>query len=173
MASPNGPQPGSQQDDQTINNKKKCFRSNYRSLIEALPIDELIPSLYQESIITSELKDKIEAQQTHEERARVFLEEAIQRGLDVGYTKSFDQLIEVMSKSDNVTAQYLAQKLKCCCKCAKCGADISPENGTCVCSVVCKWVPDRTVYPVLIIWGAICLKITVFKLQPQIYKHCY
>ncbi|XP_065911522.1 uncharacterized protein [Dysidea avara] len=128
MASPNGPQPGSQQDDQTINNKKKCFRSNYRSLIEALPIDELIPSLYQESIITSELKDKIEAQQTHEERARVFLEEAIQRGLDVGYTKSFDQLIEVMSKSDNVTAQYLAQKLKCCCKCAKCGADISPEN---------------------------------------------
>jgi len=52
----------------------------------------------------------------------VFLEEAIERELDTGYTCSFDKLLEVMSNSDNMNAQYLAKSY------CKCGADISLDN---------------------------------------------
>ena len=88
------------------------FKEFYPKLLGVLPIDCLIPQLYSKQLLSSNHKDRLQALTTKKERAKYFLDEVIEPGLQVGYMDQFDEMLAIMMKSDDPLVKFLANEIK-------------------------------------------------------------
>ena len=63
-------------------------------------------------MLSSSHKDRLQALATKKERAKYFLDEVIEPGLQVGYMDQFDEMLAVMVKSDDPLVKFLANEIK-------------------------------------------------------------
>ena len=93
----------------------KVLKKYFADLCIALPIDDLLPRLVSENIITIVLKKAIIAKGTQSARTEHFLEESIIRSLEVGCADSFYKLLKMMKDSSvsGSSCGQLADRIIC------------------------------------------------------------
>ena len=88
------------------------FQKFYAELIEVLLIDDLLPEFVSCDLLSGGQKAVIESRNTRKEKTEYFLDEAIKRGLDVGYVEPFIEMVAIMEKSDDRITREFAKKIK-------------------------------------------------------------
>ena len=84
----------------------------YEKICKALPIDDLLPELVTQRVITIDDKTKIAAAgKTESERTQYLLDHYIGRALSVGDPNYFHILLDVMSHSPKCT--FLTDAIQC------------------------------------------------------------
>ena len=90
---------------------KDIFKEFYPQLLEILPVDCLINQFFSKQLLSSAHKSNLQDISTNRGRAKYFLDEVIQPGVNIGYYKQFDEMLAVMEKSDNPPVKFLADKM--------------------------------------------------------------
>ena len=90
---------------------KDVFKGFYPKLLEILPVDWLTPQLYSKELLSSAHKDKLDALPAYKQRAKCFLDEVIEPGLKIGYMDQFDEMLAIMTKSDDPAVKFLANEI--------------------------------------------------------------
>ena len=92
----------------------EVFTEFYDELVAILPMDDsrFVAKLFTHKLLPGNLKQRIEAKQTVEDKATYFLDHAIEPGVSVDNSESFCKLLELMGKSGNITLKTLADKIK-------------------------------------------------------------
>ena len=84
----------------------------YEKICSMLPIDEILPKLVAENVITVSQKVKISDNgKTESERSQYLLDHYIGRPLSVGDSSFFNKLLDIMSTSSK--CNYLTDEIKC------------------------------------------------------------
>ena len=71
----------------------------YKDLCNVLPVDDLLPVLVTQQVITIKNKDLIMTGKTNDERTQCLLDHFISKSLSVGDTTTFYKLLEAMKTS--------------------------------------------------------------------------
>ena len=71
----------------------------YKDLCNVLPVDDLLPVLVTQQVITIKNKDLIMSGKTNDERTQCLLDHFISKSLSVGDTTTFYKLLEAMKTS--------------------------------------------------------------------------
>ena len=95
-----------------VEKTKVIFHKFYAELIKALPISDLLPEFVANNLLSGGQKAVVESRNTRKEKTEYFLDEAINRGLDVGCVEPFDTMIAVMENCDDFITRSLARKIK-------------------------------------------------------------
>ena len=93
---------------------REVFIEFYDELMATLPMDDsrFVAKLFTHKLFPGNLKQRIEAKQTVEDKAMYFLDHGIEPGVSVENSESFSKLLELMGKSGNITLKTLANKIK-------------------------------------------------------------
>ena len=93
---------------------REVFKRFYPKLIGALPLDDnLFTSiLYSHGLLTEDLKERVKAEKTPNDKATCFLDRTISRDISIGHFNSFEELLEIMQESDHGTLKTLAKQIK-------------------------------------------------------------
>ena len=97
-----------------MNTKQKInvVKGSYSTLVQTLPINEIINPLYQEDVLTTTALKEIRALPLSQSKTMYLLDNFILRSLRVGLDDYFDKLVEVLIKSESKTSQELGKQLK-------------------------------------------------------------
>ena len=89
------------------------FKKFYSRATKVLPmiINDLVTKLYSDKLLSGNHKDCIDALATGKEKTKYFLDEVIRPGLEINYTKLFDEMLRVMESSDDPTVNYLVNEI--------------------------------------------------------------
>ena len=90
---------------------KDIFKEFYPKLLKILPVDCIINHLYSKKLLSSDHKGKLQDMSTNRERTKYFLDEVIERGLDVDCTTQFDEMLAVMVNSDDPPVKFVANEM--------------------------------------------------------------
>ena len=93
-------------------NPKNVFKEFYLKLLEVLPTGHLISQFYSRNLLSDVHKCKLDALTNEKERAEYFLDKVIKPGLQIDYTKQFDEMLLIMQSSDDPPVKYLADEVK-------------------------------------------------------------
>jgi len=77
------------------------FEKYYKQLVKALPMDSMYPTLFSKGLLRGGLAEKLEAEKTDIDKARVFLN-SLSGGLRIGGTETFDLFLEAMAEYEMV-----------------------------------------------------------------------
>ena len=89
------------------------FKKFYLELTKVLPmiINSLVTKLYSDKLLSGDQKSSIDSLATSKEKTVYFLDEVIKPGLEISYTKLFDEMLRVMKSSDDPTVNYLVNEI--------------------------------------------------------------
>jgi len=92
------------------------FKQFYSELTKVLPmiINDLVTKLYSDKLLSGNHKDRIDSLPTDKEKTEYFLDKVIKPGLDIKYTKIFDEMLKVMKTGDDPTVNYLVDEIQKC-----------------------------------------------------------
>ena len=90
------------------------FKNFYSKLTKVVPmvINDLVTVLYSDKLLSSNHKDCIDSLATGKEKTEYLLGKVIKPGLEINYTKLFDEMLRVMESSDDPTVNYLVNEIK-------------------------------------------------------------
>ena len=89
------------------------FKKFYSELTKVLPmiINDLVTKLYSDKLLSGNHKDCIDSLTTGKEKTEYLLDKVIKPGLEINYTKLFDEMLRVMESSDDPTVNYLVNEI--------------------------------------------------------------
>ena len=89
------------------------FKKFYSKLTKVLPmiINSLVTKLYSDKLLSGDQKSSIDSLASSKEKTVYFLDEVIKPGLEIHYTKLFDEMLRVMESSDDPTVNYLVNEI--------------------------------------------------------------
>ena len=90
------------------------FKNFYSELTKVLPmiINNLVTKLYSTGLLSGDHKSRIESLSTDKEKTEYFLDKVIKPGLEIKYTKQFDEMLRVMRSSDDCAIIYLVDEIQ-------------------------------------------------------------
>ena len=80
-------------------------------LSKSCPVNNLIPSLYANRVITDDDKKIMEIKPLEKDRVMYLLDEVLMRSLKSDYGKKYNGFLEVLQESDDPLAKELTKKL--------------------------------------------------------------
>ena len=94
-------------------NTLDVFKKFYRDVTKVLPmiINDLVTKLYSDKLLSGNHKDCIDSLATGKEKTEYLLDKVIKPGLEINYTKLFDEMLRVMESSDDPTVNYLVNEI--------------------------------------------------------------
>ena len=92
--------------------EKDAFKEYYVNLLEVLPMNLLGSTLYSKKLLSEDHKKRIDHLSTQKQKAQYLLDHVVNPGLNVGYTKLFAEMIEIMESSDDPVVKHVAEKIK-------------------------------------------------------------
>ena len=92
----------------------EVFKKFYLELTKVLPmiINNLVTKLYSDKLLSGDHKGRVDSLPTDEEKTEYFLNKVIKPGLEIKYTKLFDEMLEVMTTSDDSMINYLVDEIQ-------------------------------------------------------------
>ena len=92
---------------------KEAFKEYNPKLVRSLPLKDthFIAELTKQNLFYGNLKDEVKAASTQSDAAARFLDEAIERPLNIGNREPFDKLLLIMEKFGS-TLNTLAREIK-------------------------------------------------------------
>ena len=76
-------------------------------------INNLVTTLYSKELLSGDHKSRIESLLTDKEKTEYFLpDRVIKPGLEIKYTKQFDEMLRVMRTSDDSAVNYLVDEMQ-------------------------------------------------------------
>ena len=91
------------------------FKKFYSSLQEILPVDVLTAQFFAKGLLSNAHKDKLDglsaARVINKEKTKYFLDEIIAPGLKIGYMQQFDEMLVIMTNSDEPPVKFLASEI--------------------------------------------------------------
>ena len=90
------------------------FKKFYSKLTKVLPmiINNLVTTLYSDKLLSGDHKECIDSLSTTKEKTEYFLDKVIKPGLEIKYTKQFDEMLRVMRTSDDPAVNYLVDEIQ-------------------------------------------------------------
>ena len=92
-----------------------AFKKFYPSLQEILPVDVLTTQFFAKGLLSNAHKEKLDGLSTakaiNREKAKYFLDEVIAPGLKIGYMQQFDEMLKIMTNSDEPPVKFLASEI--------------------------------------------------------------
>ena len=90
------------------------FKKFYSELTKVLPmiINNLVTKLYSSELLSGDHKGYINSLLTTKEKTEYFLDKVIKPGLEIKYTKQFDEMLRVMKTSDDCAVIYLVGEIQ-------------------------------------------------------------
>ena len=74
-------------------------------------INDVVTRLYSDKLLSGNHKDCIDSLATSKEKTEYLLDKVIKPGIEINYTKLFDEMLRVMESSDDPTANYLVDEV--------------------------------------------------------------
>ena len=95
-------------------NAMDVFKKFYSELTKVLPmiINILVTTFYCSKLLSGDHKSRIDSLPTDREKAEYFLNEVIKPGLEIKYTEQFDEMLKVMTNSDDPAVKYLVDEMQ-------------------------------------------------------------
>ena len=92
---------------------KKVYRDYYSLLVQTLPMEDAIfvSLLYTKNLFSGDLRDQVTSKNTCAEKAKHFLDNAIEKSLCLTFSLLLDAMIEHNSIYTNNLAEQIKQKL--------------------------------------------------------------
>ena len=91
------------------------FKKFYPSLLEILPVDVLATQFFAKGLLSNAHKEKLDGLSTarviNKQKAKYFLDEVIAPGLKIGYMQQFDEMLMIMTNSDEPPVKFLASEI--------------------------------------------------------------
>ena len=91
------------------------FKKYYPKLLEVLPVDVLTTQFFAKRLLSNAHKEKLDGLSTarviNKEKAKYFLDEVIAPGLKIGYMQQFDEMLMIMTNSDEPPVKFLATEI--------------------------------------------------------------
>ena len=87
------------------------YKKFYPSLQEILPVDVLSTQFFAKGLLSNTRKEKLDGLATDKEKAKFFLNEVIAPGLKIGYMQQFDEMLVIMTNSDEPPVKFLASEI--------------------------------------------------------------
>ena len=100
------------------NTIKSVFKEFYPKLLVILPVDCVINHLFSKKLLSIAHKRKLKEIPIASDRAKYFLDEVIGRGLEVDYMPQFDEMLLVMTNSDDPPVKFVADEMMKSCRVA-------------------------------------------------------
>ena len=75
-------------------------------------INNLVTTLYSNELLSGDHKSRIESLLTDKEKTEYLLDRVIKPGLEIKYTKQFDEMLRVMRTSDDSAVNYLVDEMQ-------------------------------------------------------------
>ena len=75
-------------------------------------INNLVTTLYSNELLSGDHKGCIDSLPTTKEKTEYFLDKVIKPGLEIKYTKQFDEMLRVMRTSDDSAVNYLVDEMQ-------------------------------------------------------------
>ena len=96
-----------------MSSTERVFRQFYVKLVKSLPLQNavFVAELFSANILSIDLKKRIKAEKTPEDKATCFLDDKIYLDISKGDFKSFDALLNIMKKKDFRNLHNLAEKI--------------------------------------------------------------
>ena len=90
------------------------FQKFYSELTKVLPmiINNLVTTLYSDKLLSGDHKGCIDSLPTTKEKTEYFLDKVIKPGLEIKFTKQFDEMLRVMRTSDDPAVNYLVDEMQ-------------------------------------------------------------
>ena len=90
------------------------FKKFYSEFTKVLPmiINNLVTTLYSSGLLTGDKKESIDSLPTNKEKTEYLLDKVIRPGLEIEFTKLFDEMLTIMRTSDDLTVNYLVDKIE-------------------------------------------------------------
>ena len=92
-----------------------AFKKFYPSLQEILPVDVLTTQFFAKGLLSNAHKEKLDGlsatRAMNKEKAKFFLDEVIAPGLKIGYTQQFDEMLAIMTNTDEPPVKFLASEI--------------------------------------------------------------
>ena len=93
----------------------EAFKKSYSKLTDALPINDLLPVLFQEGVVPSNLKEKVNSISVRSEKV-TFLLDKIEPGLKIGIIDQFESFVCVLEKfgtdNNDIVVKKLAEDIR-------------------------------------------------------------
>ena len=95
-------------------NAMDIFKKFYSELTKVLPmiINILVTTFYSSKLLSGDHKDHIDSLPTNKEKAEYFLDKVIKPGLEIKYTEQFDEMLKMMTNSDDPAVKYLVDEMQ-------------------------------------------------------------
>ena len=90
---------------------KDVFTEYYSNLLEVLPMNLLVSTLYSKRLLSEDHKRKIDSSSTQREKSQYFLDNVINPSLKIDYTEQFDEMLRAMESSDDPAVKHLVGKI--------------------------------------------------------------
>ena len=74
-------------------------------------INDLVTKLYSDKLLSGNHKDCIDSLATGKEKTEYLLDKVVKPGLEINFTKLFDEMLRVMESSDDPTVNYLVNEI--------------------------------------------------------------
>ena len=94
-----------------MSSTERVFRQFYAKLVKSLPMQNAV-FVASAHMLSLDLKKRIKAERTPEDKAICFLDNKIYLDISKGDFRSFDALLNIMKKRDFRTLNNLAEKIK-------------------------------------------------------------
>ena len=91
---------------------KDAFTEYYSNLLEVLPMNLLVSTLYSKKLLSEDHKRTIDSSSTQIEKSKYLLDNVINPSLKIDYTELFDEMLMIMEKSDDPTVKHLVGKIR-------------------------------------------------------------
>jgi len=93
---------------------KKVYDENFEDLTKILPMNDSIftAKLKTKGLLEGDISEQIETKATKADKAKYFLRNVIESGLDVDDTENFDKFLNVMEKSEHRLLVKRANKMR-------------------------------------------------------------
>ena len=75
-------------------------------------INNLVTTLYSRELLSGDHKGRIDSLLTTKEKTEYFLDKVIKPGLEIKYTKQFDEMLRVIKTSDDCAIIYLVGEIQ-------------------------------------------------------------
>ena len=84
---------------------KKVFTAYYAKLCEALPVEDILPSLVKNELITVQEMEEISAEKTSSDKARALLRGPVRGSIEGGCTITFIRLLCIIRSLNQACVQ--------------------------------------------------------------------
>ena len=75
-------------------------------------INNLVTTLYSSELLSGDHKSRIDSLPSDDVKTEYFLNKVIRPGLEIKYTKLYDEMLGVMRTSDDPTVNYLVDEMQ-------------------------------------------------------------